>query len=352
MRRSRFLMPSLIVAGLATGFASGSPQAAEPPSSGPEAMAGPAMGRLGPWNPPQPPRPPQAQPGPQRPLPPAGPVPPQPRGPAVRPAPYNTRFPVVRPPSRSSGSVPTSVIPAASATGPNTTETGEPRDAQTPRAPAEIPPPSEPPETGSTPVPEPMPEATEEQATASIPPDTESPPAREVPEAPEVAQSSRAAATPPAAEATPPEPPSARAAARAPQPAAEVPAAGTEPDGPAPAAPTASTARPETVVDVRESAVGPILTDPAGRTLYTYKLDVRGLSTCVGPCAEGWPPFTPAEAGLEPAAPLSLIERSDGRSQWALKGRPLYRYSGDEEPGAVQGDRFAPWSVARPGLAE
>jgi predicted lipoprotein with Yx(FWY)xxD motif len=106
------------------------------------------------------------------------------------------------------------------------------------------------------------------------------------------------------------------------------------------------------VVDVRESAVGPILTDPAGRTLYTYKLDVPGLSTCVGSCAEDWPPFTPAEADREPEAPLSLIERSDGRSQWALKARPLYRYSGDEEPGAVQGDRFAPWSVARPELAQ
>ena len=46
----------------------------------------------------------------------------------------------------------------------------------------------------------------------------------------------------------------------------------------------------------------------------------------------------------------SLITRADGSKQWAYKGRPLYTWAKDEEPGQAKGNSFEgnSWHVAKP----
>jgi predicted lipoprotein with Yx(FWY)xxD motif len=71
-------------------------------------------------------------------------------------------------------------------------------------------------------------------------------------------------------------------------------------------------------------------------TLYTFSKDTKGKSNCSGACAKNWPPATSAPE-LDKSK-LTTIKRSDGSSQIALDGRPLYRYVGDKKPGDTNGD--------------
>jgi predicted lipoprotein with Yx(FWY)xxD motif len=68
-------------------------------------------------------------------------------------------------------------------------------------------------------------------------------------------------------------------------------------------------------------------------TLYTFSKDTAGKSNCSGACATNWPPATSA-----PGMKVTKIKRSDGSSQVALDGHPLYRYIGDKKPGDANGD--------------
>ena len=97
-------------------------------------------------------------------------------------------------------------------------------------------------------------------------------------------------------------------------------------------------------VKVSDSSLGKILTDPTGRTLYTFKGDVpgSGKSAVSGRTLESWPPLiltsgTPAKPeGL--TGDLTLIDRDDGTKQVAYKGQPLYYYSRDANPGDTNGN--------------
>ncbi|HET9339614.1 MAG TPA: hypothetical protein VFQ55_11475 [Casimicrobiaceae bacterium] len=92
-----------------------------------------------------------------------------------------------------------------------------------------------------------------------------------------------------------------------------------------------------------------VLTDAEGRTLYTFDHDAPFTSRCNGDCAVAWPPFATA-AGAKAAAGWSIVARNDGGRQWALDGRPLYRYAGDARPGDALGDgQGGAWHVARRG---
>lgn len=85
------------------------------------------------------------------------------------------------------------------------------------------------------------------------------------------------------------------------------------------------------------SAIGPVLTTPDGLTVYTFDQDSPGVSSCYDDCAEEWPPVT-AAAGAQPFGKMSVIERKDGKRQWAYDGMPLYHYDDDDSPGDVEGD--------------
>src|SRR3954470_3653675 len=71
-----------------------------------------------------------------------------------------------------------------------------------------------------------------------------------------------------------------------------------------------------------------ILTDAAGRTLYTFDKDAQNKSHCNGGCATACPPYLVKEGDRNPAN-VNVIRRDDNTLQWALDGKPLYYFSSD-----------------------
>lgn len=95
-------------------------------------------------------------------------------------------------------------------------------------------------------------------------------------------------------------------------------------------------------------ASGGVLADPAGMTLYVFDKDSAGKSACNGECAVKWPPLL-ADAGAAASGDFALIQRADGKAQWAYKGKPLYLWFKDQKPGDTTGDGVNNvWHVARP----
>ena len=99
---------------------------------------------------------------------------------------------------------------------------------------------------------------------------------------------------------------------------------------------------------VQSAAPGAILTDARGMTLYTSDLDGRYRPNCFGECTVTWQPF-PADDGLCGDSDWAIVQRSDGISQWAYSGRPLYTFAGDAGPGDVKGagSSEGAWRVAK-----
>jgi predicted lipoprotein with Yx(FWY)xxD motif len=89
---------------------------------------------------------------------------------------------------------------------------------------------------------------------------------------------------------------------------------------------------------VKDTGVGSVLVDGSGRTLYMFERDTAGKSNCSGACAQNWPPAASTTAGSGVAkGKLTTIKRSDGTSQAAYAGHPLYRFSGDQAAGDTNG---------------
>jgi predicted lipoprotein with Yx(FWY)xxD motif len=127
------------------------------------------------------------------------------------------------------------------------------------------------------------------------------------------------------------------------------------PSGTANNTPAKTTAAGATVA-TRKTALGTILVDSSGQTLYLFEKDKGSMSACDGACASAWPPLTttgkPKPAGGIDAAKLGTSKRSDGTSEVTYAGHPLYTYAGDNGPGATTGqhvDAFgAEWYVLSP----
>jgi predicted lipoprotein with Yx(FWY)xxD motif len=83
------------------------------------------------------------------------------------------------------------------------------------------------------------------------------------------------------------------------------------------------------------------LVDLKGRGLYTWDGDkVLGQSTCSAQCRLLWPPIV-ADDAATPKGPFTIATRPDGTHQWALRGRPLYRWASDKKYGDAGGDQVA-----------
>ncbi|MDE2434265.1 MAG: hypothetical protein KGN37_15610 [Burkholderiales bacterium] len=93
-----------------------------------------------------------------------------------------------------------------------------------------------------------------------------------------------------------------------------------------------------------------ILTDAAGRTLYTFDKDQPGKSNCLGDCMKNWPAYVAEPtAGAKPQSPIGRFEH-DGVEQWTWNGSPLYYFSGDTKPGDRNGDgKGGMWHVVKIG---
>ena len=82
-----------------------------------------------------------------------------------------------------------------------------------------------------------------------------------------------------------------------------------------------------------------ILVSSYGKTLYVFDKDQpnSGKSECVAACATNWPPLY-VEAGAKLSGDFSIVTRNDGQKQLTYKGKPLYFYSKDKNPGDRTGD--------------
>jgi len=90
-----------------------------------------------------------------------------------------------------------------------------------------------------------------------------------------------------------------------------------------------------------------VLVTSAGMTVYTFDKDtMEGKSACNGGCATAWPAVSAGDAKL--SAPYSIITRDDGAKQVAYKGKPLYTFASDKNPGDRNGDNIKDiWHVVK-----
>ena len=124
-----------------------------------------------------------------------------------------------------------------------------------------------------------------------------------------------------------------------PSPTAAPTAAPTEAPSEAPASPAAGGAA---TVNVGDNALGKILVDGAGKTLYVFTPDgTTGKSTCTGDCAGNWPALVSDGAptlgtGLD-AEDFTSFTRDDGGAQVVFYAMPLYYFAGDKAAGDTNG---------------
>ena len=93
-----------------------------------------------------------------------------------------------------------------------------------------------------------------------------------------------------------------------------------------------------------------ILVNAKGITLYVFDRDIAGSgkSVCNDDCAIKWPSMTPA-ATDKASGDFAIITRDDGKKQWSYKGKPLYTWPEDQEPGDKYGDNYDKvWRVVTP----
>jgi predicted lipoprotein with Yx(FWY)xxD motif len=94
-------------------------------------------------------------------------------------------------------------------------------------------------------------------------------------------------------------------------------------------------------IKVEKTALGKILADPRGRTLYMFAADKGKTSVCYGQCAAFWPPLLtktahPAGTGVQ-ASLLGTTKRKGGTLQVTYAGHPLYLFAKDTKAGQTNG---------------
>jgi len=95
-----------------------------------------------------------------------------------------------------------------------------------------------------------------------------------------------------------------------------------------------------TVAAAKVGALGTVLVDSRGFTLYHLEGETATKITCTGSCEQAWPPL---EASGEPTAgdgasgELGTAKRPDGSMQVTYDGLPLYTFTGDTAPGQANG---------------
>ncbi|MCU1681430.1 MAG: lipoprotein [Amycolatopsis sp.] len=92
-------------------------------------------------------------------------------------------------------------------------------------------------------------------------------------------------------------------------------------------------------VKVSQTAVGQVLADQTGRTLYAFTKDKDKPAACDADCVAVWPVMAGKAAAGDgvTASLLGEAKESDSLTQVTYKGWPLYYYVGDSVPGDVNG---------------
>lgn len=109
-------------------------------------------------------------------------------------------------------------------------------------------------------------------------------------------------------------------------------------------------------VSAQGTALGTILVDGKGRTVYEFANDQNNMSTCAAACAANWP-YVPAPATLPTSlsgvtGTLGTTTRDDGARQLTVAGHPVYTFNGDSRPGQTNGQGVnldgGVWTVVSP----
>jgi len=91
---------------------------------------------------------------------------------------------------------------------------------------------------------------------------------------------------------------------------------------------------------VSKTALGSIIADSDGKTLYMYTKDTKDTSACYDACATNWPPLLADKIDAKDGVDAKLIgstKRTDGKMQVTYNGMPLYYWAKDEKPGDTTG---------------
>jgi predicted lipoprotein with Yx(FWY)xxD motif len=91
-------------------------------------------------------------------------------------------------------------------------------------------------------------------------------------------------------------------------------------------------------------ALGVVLVDSKGFTLYRLEGETASNIMCTGGCAQTWPPLKASgspKAGQGATGKIGTVMRSDGITQVTYDGVPLYRYAADSQPGQANGEGVA-----------
>ena len=96
-------------------------------------------------------------------------------------------------------------------------------------------------------------------------------------------------------------------------------------------------------VATKTTAIGTVLVDASGLTLYHFDKDTNGTIACTGGCVSVWPPVIvpaggTATAGTGVTGTLGMTARPEGTQQLTWNGLPLYHYAHDSAPGDTHGD--------------
>lgn len=98
-------------------------------------------------------------------------------------------------------------------------------------------------------------------------------------------------------------------------------------------------------VQLRSTALGKILVNSHGRTLYMYTVDKNGTSACYTGCVGFWPPLLtktrkPAVGAGVHSALIGVTKRKNGTLQVTYRQHPLYTFAPDKKAGAVGGQGY------------
>lgn len=161
--------------------------------------------------------------------------------------------------------------------------------------------------------------------------------------------------------------PSAASSAPSPSPTATVSATAsasptpeptpTQAPTPTPVPPTAPPRVAPSVFVANNMALGAILVNAQGRTLYYFVPERGGRIVCTGQCTNAWPPVFTASmaptAGATLPGQLGIVARA-GSDQVTYNHWPLYTFAGDTGPDQTNGQGVfgfgGKWFVATPGL--
>jgi predicted lipoprotein with Yx(FWY)xxD motif len=138
--------------------------------------------------------------------------------------------------------------------------------------------------------------------------------------------------------------------------AAVLAAAGCSSDSASGRAPAPTPTANGDAVSAQATALGSILVDSRGRTVYEFANDTTSKSTCTDACAAVWlpvpAPATPPASEPGVTGKLGSTTRSDGSRQLTVGGHPVYTFTGDSAPGRTNGQNVVLngglWTVVSP----